>query len=187
MVEPTPATVNTASDSNDKSYNVKPPIFDGEKFEYWKDRLESFFLVHDVDLWDMVFDGYVPPTDATGKEIARRAMTDQQKKDYKNHHKARTILLNAISYTEYEKITNRDSTKSIVDSLRMTHEGNDQVKETKALALIQKYEVFKMEDEESVEAMFSRFQTLIAGLRVLSKGYSTSDHVKKIIRSLPSK
>ena len=81
-------------------------------------------------------------------------MTNQQKKNHKNHHKARTILLNAISYTEYEKITNKDSTKSIFDSLRMTHEGNDQVKETKALALIQKYEAFKMEDDENVEAMF---------------------------------
>ena len=185
MVDPT--TANAASNSNDKSYNVKPPIFDGEMFEYWKGRLESFFLGHDIDLWDLVVDGYSLPTDATGKEIARKAMTDQLKKEYKNHHKAKAILLNAISYTEYEKITNKDSSKSIFDSLKMNHEGNDQVKETKALALIQKYEAFKMEDEESVEAMFSRFQTLIAGLRVLNKGYSTSYHVKKIIRSLPSK
>ena len=33
--------------------------------------------------------------------------------------------------------------------------------------------------------MFSRFQTLIVGLRVLNKGYTKADHVKKIIRSLP--
>src|ERR1044072_6472190 len=44
-----------------------------------------------------------------------------------------------------------------------------------------------MEEEESVETMFSRFQMLVAGLRVLDKGYSTSDHVKKIIKSLPAK
>src|ERR1044072_201251 len=69
----------------------------------------------------------------------------------------------------------------------MTHEGNSQVKETKALAFIQKYEAFRMEEEESVETMFSRFQILVAGLRVLDKGYSTADHVKKIIRSLPAK
>ena len=35
--------------------------------------------------------------------------------------------------------------------------------------------------------MFSRFQTLVIGLKVLNKGYSTADHVKKIIRSLPKK
>jgi hypothetical protein len=61
-------------------------------------------------------------------------MSDQQKKDSTNHYKARTIMLNSISYNEYEKITNRDSAKTIFDSLRMTHEGNELVKETKALA-----------------------------------------------------
>ena len=44
-----------------------------------------------------------------------------------------------------------------------------------------------MEDSESIEAMFSRFQILVVGLKVLDKGYSTTDHVKKIIRSLPKK
>src|ERR1044072_2502402 len=114
-------------------------------------------------------------------------MTEAQKKTFKDHHKARTILLNAISYAEYEKITDKDTAKSIFDSLQMTHEGNSQVKETNALALIQKYEAFRMEEEESVETMFSRFQMLDAGLRVLDKGYSTADHVEKIIRSLPVK
>ena len=114
-------------------------------------------------------------------------MTDQDKKDFKNHHKAITILLNAISYTEYEKITNRDYAKSIFDSLRMTHEGNIQVDETKALALIRKYEAFKMEDDETIETMFSRFQMFVVRLKVLDKGYSTADHVKKIIISLPKK
>jgi hypothetical protein len=134
-----------------------------------------------------VVDGYSHPVDSTGKKIARADFSEAQKKTYKNHHRARTILLNAISYTEYEKITNKETAKSIFDSLQMTHEGNAQVKETKALALVQKYEAFRMEEDESVETMFSRFQMLVAGLRVLNKGYSTADHVKKIIRSLPVK
>src|SRR3954466_7944516 len=76
-------------------------------------------------------------------------------------------------------------THDIYESLKMTHEGNSQVKETKALALIHKYEAFKMEEDENIEAMFSCFQTLIAGLRALDKGYTKVDHLKKIIRSLP--
>ena len=55
------------------------------------------------------------------------------------------------------------------------------------MALIQKYEAFRMEGDEIIETMFSRFQMLVAGLKVLDKGYSTGDHVKKIIRSLPKK
>ena len=73
-------------------------------------------------------------------------------------------MLSATSYIEYGKITNRATAKSIFDSLRMTHEGNNQFKETKALALIHKYEAFKMEDDETIENMFSMFQTLVAGL-----------------------
>src|ERR1044072_9327460 len=141
--------MENSSENKDNYYSTKPPIFDGEKFDYWKDRIESFFLGFDVDLWDLVIEGYEQPKDEEGKIIPRSQMTDAQKKMFKNHHKARTILLNAISYAEYEKITNKETAKSIFDSLQMTHEGNTQVKETKALALIQKYEAFKMEEDES--------------------------------------
>jgi hypothetical protein len=60
-------------------------------------------------------------------------------------------LPNSISYTEYEKIRNRDSTKVLFDSLRLTHEGNQLVKKTKALTLIKKYASFKMEENENIE------------------------------------
>src|ERR1043165_5290241 len=99
----------------------RPSMFDGENFNYWKDKIESFFLAHDADLWDMVTDGYTHPVDASDQKIERKKMSDQEKKECKNHHKSRTILLSSISYTKYEKITNRDSSKNIFDSLRMTH------------------------------------------------------------------
>lgn len=121
-------------------YNAKPPVFDGEKFDDQKHRIKSFFLGYNIDLQDLVVNRYVHLVNAEGNKVARSAMTDQQKQDFKNHHKARTILLNSISFTEYEKITNRDFAKCIFDSLRMTHEGNAQVKETNAFALTQKYD-----------------------------------------------
>ena len=72
----------------------------------------------------MVIDGYPHPTDVNGTKIERSKVNEHQKKDHKNHHRSRTILMNVISYLEYEKIINRDSAKSIFDSLRITHEGN---------------------------------------------------------------
>lgn len=53
--------------------------------------------------------------------------------------------------------------------------------------MILKYEAFKMEYEENLENMFSKFQTLVTGLKVLDKSYSTIDHVKMIIRTLPKR
>jgi len=35
-----------------------------------------------------------------------------------------------------------------------------------------------MKDDEDIETMFSRFQTLSFGLQVLSKSCTTTDHVK---------
>src|ERR1044072_4767906 len=109
--------VSNSSDNKDNNYSAKPPIFDGEKFDYWKDKIESFFLGYDIDLWDLVVEGYEQPKDAEGKIIPRSQMMDAQKKTFKDHHKARTILLNAISYAEYEKITDKETAKSIFDSL----------------------------------------------------------------------
>ncbi|XP_050902009.1 uncharacterized protein LOC127109476 [Lathyrus oleraceus] len=168
-------------------YSAKPPIFDGQKFICWKDRIKMFFLGYDADLSDKVMNGYTHVVDSNSLKLERDKIDEQQKKDNKNHHRSRIILLNVISYTKYEKITNRDSTKSIFHSLRITHEENEQVKKTNALSLIQKYEAFKMKEDETFDDIFSRFQTLVVGLKVLNKGYTTSYHVKKIIRSLPNK
>jgi len=35
--------------------------------------------------------------------------------------------------------------------------------------------------------MYSRFQTLVSGLQILKKSYVASDHVSKILRSLPAR
>ena len=145
----------TTSETQKDGYNAKPPMFDGQRFEYWKDRLESFFLGFDADLWDIIVDGYERPVDEEGKKISRSEMTAEQKKLYSQHHKARAILLSAISYEEHQKITDREFAKGIFESLKMSHEGDKKVKESKALSLIQKYESFIMEPNESIEEMFS--------------------------------
>jgi len=44
-----------------------------------------------------------------------------------------------------------------------------------------------MKEDESIEAMYSRFQTLVSGLQILKKSYVASDHVNKILRSLPAR
>ena len=97
-------------------------------------------------------------------------MTDQQKKNYKNHHKVRTILLNFVSYTKYEKITNKDTAESIFDSLRVTHEGNTQVKETKVFALIKKMKHLRWRMKKLWRTCFQCFRLLLQDLRFWTKG-----------------
>lgn len=45
--------------NNDKHhYSAKPPVL-GDKFDFYKDIIESFFLDYDADLWDMVIHEYI--------------------------------------------------------------------------------------------------------------------------------
>lgn len=121
--------LNIKSYEDNDSITNKAPFFDGENFEFWKEKLESFFLGYDADLWDLVIDGYVHPTDNKGKNIERRMMNEEQKIEFKNHHIARTFMLDAISLKVYENITNRDTTYDIFESLKLKHKENTQVKE----------------------------------------------------------
>ena len=72
-------------------------------------------------------------------------------------------------------------------SLCSNYEGSKKVKKAKALMLVHQYELFKMKDDETIEEMYSRFQTLVSGLQILKKSYVASDHVSKILKSLPTR
>ena len=69
---------NISNDNNEERdrFSGKPPVFDGENFDYWKDIIESFFLPYDADLWNIVTDGYIHPIDESGQKIDRKRMTD---------------------------------------------------------------------------------------------------------------
>ena len=51
--------------------------------------------------------------------------------------------------------------------------------------LVHKYELFKIEHDESITEIFIRFTDIINDLKYLGKSYSNSDLVRKIFRSLP--
>ena len=98
--------------------------------------------------------------------------------------KAMNVLYCVLDANEFNRISTCASAKEIWDRLEVTHEGTNQVKESKINMLVHKYELFKIEHDESITAMFTRF-TDINGLKSLGKSYTNSELVRKILRSLP--
>jgi hypothetical protein len=43
----------------DKFYVGKPPVFDGNNYDYWKKSMEVHFKALGRDLWRIVMEGYV--------------------------------------------------------------------------------------------------------------------------------
>ena len=68
--------------------------------------------------------------------------------------------------------------------MKVTYEGTSKVKETKINLLITQYEVFKMDESETIVQMYSRFTNIINSLKALDKAHTQSELVQKILRSL---
>ncbi|GJU49041.1 zf-CCHC domain-containing protein [Tanacetum coccineum] len=68
-----------------------------------------------------------------------------------------------------------------------THQGNNQVKDNKIDLLVQQYEQFVIFEDESIDSVFARFNTIITSLKALDEGYSSKNHVRKFLRALHPK
>ena len=99
--------------------------------------------------------------------------------------KAINALYGMLSVNEFNRISSYTLAKEIWDRLEVTHEGINQVKETKVNMLVHKYELFKIEPIETITSMYTRFIDIVNNLKNLGKVYTNSDLGKKILRSLP--
>jgi len=125
--------------------------------------------------------------DEEGAVIHKKKHTPAQKKMYKKHHKIKGSLVLVIPRAEYMKMSDKSTAKAMFASLCANYEGSKKAREAKAFMLVHQYELFKMKDDESVEEMYLRFQTLVSRLQILKKSYVASDHVRKILRSVPAR
>ena len=146
----------------------------------------SHIIGVDDELWDINEDGIDIPVNE-GVVVDRKKLTTTQNKIYIKHHKVRGIIVEALPHSEYLKLSDKSTAKAIITSLCSNNEGNKKFREVRANHLVQRYELFTMKEDENIGTMFSRFQTLVSGLQILKKSYSTSDLVNKILRSFPAK
>ena len=99
--------------------------------------------------------------------------------------KAINVLYCVLDINEFNRISTCNSVKEIWDRLEITHEGTNQVKESKISILVHKYELFKMEQNESISSMYTRFTDIMNNLKNLDKSYTDFELCRKILRSLP--
>lgn len=101
---------------------------------------ESIFLEDvGVDIWDVVEDEpYVPFTliESDAKKVKPKDEwnEDDKKKVQCNGH-AKNIIIFALSRDEFFRLSNYETTKEIWDTLRVTHEGTNDVKRARMTTL----------------------------------------------------
>jgi hypothetical protein len=168
---------------------TRPPLFNGAHYTFWKARMKIFIQANDWEAWKVIKYGPFIPTKLEGDiMIAKDEMewTNEEVKRVQINCKAINMLHCALDANEFNRVSGCESAKEIWDKLEVTHEGTNQVKETKINMLVHSYELFKMKQEESISDMVTRFTNIINGLKALGKSYSNSELVRKLLRSLPS-
>ena len=90
------------------------------------------------------------------------------------------IEMNIIKYV------NANWLKKFGRLLETTHEGTNQVKESKINLVVHSYELFFMKDNETIVEIIARFTDIVNGLEALGKTYKELEKVMKILRSFPS-
>lgn len=91
----------------------------------------------------------------------------------------------ALIETVFNSVPICQSAQEISQLLDVTHEGTSQIKESKISLFTHKYEVFKMKEEETNNAMYNYLNDIIIGLKELDKVIRKAELNCKLLLSLP--
>src|SRR5436189_112001 len=138
--------------------------------------LQSFNL----EIWQIVESAYTPPTTPVGQ------WTNEEKKSMQTNAKAMNALFCALERNEFNRVSNCTTAHQIWHILEVTHEGTTRVKESKISVLVHKFELFSMNDGESIKDMYTRFTDITNSLIGLGKTYTSVECVRKILLALNS-
>ncbi|GJY40201.1 zf-CCHC domain-containing protein [Tanacetum coccineum] len=163
-----------------------------ETFDINLQGFETYVKSKDIVLWHIiVYADYKPivRNTETDKEeiILYEKLKEDNKKLLSKNDEAKMVLYNALPKKEYERIFMCKTAKDIWNSLIITHQCNEQVKDNKIDLFVQKYEEFIISDDETIDCAFSRFNTIITSLKSLDESFLSRNHVRKFLRALPSK
>ncbi|XP_075087563.1 uncharacterized protein LOC142169581 [Nicotiana tabacum] len=142
-----------------------------------KVRMEIYAKSYDVKVWRIIKKGNYPLPAAGQPPVDPKYIddySDEQMVVVQVNAKAQNLLYNAISGEEYEKISSCDTSKEMLDKLEVTYDGTRKVKETRINLLVHDYELFHMNEGESIEEkIFARFSKIISDLKVFGRPYSS--------------
>jgi hypothetical protein len=158
----------------------KPPMFEGEVYSMWSDKMRHHLTSLHKSIWDIV---------EYGAQVPKKGDKDYDSEEVEQiqhfNSQATTILLASLSREEYNKVQGLKSAKEIWDVLKTTHEGDEVTKITKRETIEGELGRFMLHQGEEPQAMYNRLKTLVnQGRNLGSTKWDDHEMVKVILRSL---
>ncbi|CAN0919524.1 hypothetical protein LINGRAHAP2_LOCUS31501, partial [Linum grandiflorum] len=170
---------SSVQDLSDGHSATRPPRFEGAHFGFWKNQMDLIIQSFYPTLWEIIT---YRPLDVEKKH---GKWTKEEKEKVQLNAQAMNIMYCSLGKEEFNHISNYKSAKEIWDDLIITYEGTTLVKSTKRNMLKQDFELFRMNEGETVKDLINRFQILVNKLDGFGKIYDNEDLVRKILWSLP--
>jgi hypothetical protein len=90
------------------------------------------------------------------------------------------MLCSCLSLGEFERVGHLTTAHQIWSTLKRIHEGNDHVKTKLFEAYRREYEKFTQLAGETIDSMFSRFQSIVNKIRANKAQLPYSDHERAL-------
>jgi hypothetical protein len=160
-----------------QNLNLVSP-FDVTNYGYWKACMR--FFLKSIDVWKIVETGWIKPEEANEITITQTSVR-------LSNDKALHALCQALSPSEFARISNFKVAKDAWQILETTYEGTKLVKSPKHQMLISKFEEIKMQEEETFREFYTKISNLRNSMVSLGKQISDVKLIRKILRSLPER
>ena len=98
--------------------------------------------------------------------------------------KAMSILYCGLNKAEYNHISSCETAKQIWSRVEVTHEGTTKVKASRIRMLSQLFEIFKMQDNETLDSLFFTLCRYCEPSKVAWENLSEEDQITKLLYSL---
>jgi gag-polypeptide of LTR copia-type len=132
-------------------------------------------------LWDVVQYGYVQYYDPSNLTLIQKAKELKSQNDY-----AINVILNSVSKKITILFSNTKIASEIWETLLNRFESNSQMKRTKLMGLESEFEIFCIQEGESIENMYSWLIHILNEFDEVEKSLSNSKNVGKIFRAMMS-
>nr|KYP34970.1 hypothetical protein KK1_044012 [Cajanus cajan] len=149
--------------------------------------MRIFIEAIDIVVWDAIENGpYIPMTKDDEEKIEKHwsEWSDDENKRAQYDYRAKNIITSALSIDEFFRISQCKSAKEMWDTLQVTHEGTSDVNISRKHTLIREYELFRMNNGESIFDFQKRFTHLINQLVDLGRKFEKEELNLKVLQCL---
>ncbi|KAJ9542201.1 hypothetical protein OSB04_028707 [Centaurea solstitialis] len=173
---------------------TKAPVLFKDEYELWVSRFKLYIQrkEHGYEMLQSIMNGpkALPKHTLTnGKEVTKKVneLNPEEKALYKIDMDAFNYLVQAIPNDIYRKLDSYDeSAKSIWDQLQKIMMGSKVGNQMRITSLMDKYENFKMKEDENLEDTYDRFVELLNHMKKNDIVRSEMDCIVKFLNNLSS-